>query len=371
MIKQTHLSEGVLRPSATFCSGEGISKHYINCEADPYDLRPIADFILKAANTLLIEASPEKPLVILVGEEHTLPAPKALLQLLATRFLQNRQEFTVNFEDSHNAWSHIALIAMGKSVPRGLFYNCAEFDQKGLGVLSSQIGFQLYDYAPYSQNSLMSFCYENKITTLFNDAARWKRSYLDLSDPHIKEVAAQKKITEKKINIASDKGIDIRNIFMAERGVKAAKENKVKLILQHCGLQHIFGDSSLLASSRMPLCKTYQQAGAIVLPVFISTKFDNFGVNRVPPEFYDELSKSIIVDGLPEKKFRKSFLSRLWGAEKREYKKLCGHSGHEIEFHDISEKRETYRNLARGHADDILAAYEATKLPSHASNRNH
>jgi len=268
MIEKTTVDTGALHPSHVFRGGEGLAGNYINCYDNPYDLRPAADIIVGAAHKMMEDLPEGTPLVILMGEVHSMPAHKELQHMVASRLLEDEDKFTVNFEFPHNEWATEAQKSMGFDVPEPLYYDCSSYDGNGRGALSAFMGFADTSGAPVARHNMMAFCYDREIPAVFNDAAR-NGNYLDLKDPYTaavaNEYAREHGLMAQKIHILDSIGIAIRNIVMAQRGVSHAKQSGASLILQLVGGGHVFGYTNTGDSYEDSLCAAYRRAGAALI----------------------------------------------------------------------------------------------------------
>lgn len=370
-----------LHPSATFHNGENLSGHYINCSANPYDLRPATDLIVDTIHERLTEMPEDKPLVVLMGEEHNTPTHHALQKMVISRLFSGKQHFTFASEHPHNFSASRLTIGNIKTsdFPTDILNQWNLLDNEGQDNLctylaNSYIGL----YSPVSCKNLYAFCYHNKITSVFNDAAYYKDKkdpknrknnlYLDLNNPMTmiaKKVYGTKK---QKINVTSREGMAIRNIAMAFMALSHAEANHSPLVIQKTGLAHVFGDVSFNNKGEKIHCfpyqeslyATYKRTGAEVLAVFPTVKKHRYGINHLPENAYNELSRSIVIDGISDKGFRfHKLLSYFRHREKSFIKKLQKESGGELEFFDVANNKGYYRNRRKGHAANILEAYRA------------
>ena len=296
-----------VKPSSNaplFLGEEGMAGRYIDCSANPYDLRPAADLIIQAAGRRRAELPPGTPLVILMGENHTCSAHVELQHMVAAKLLEQGQRFCVGYELSSNTLTS----AMTTNIPNlGPLDSDAilDLDTGGAASLLSYItGCATTDAAPVAQRNLMAFCYENKIPSIFNDAARdYERQgglYLDMYNS-MNVAAAQLCHVAKKndISIFGVGGIGIRNHVMARRGIDFAARQGVDIILQNTGLSHVLGRRYSNFDIHAPsLTETYMAAGAAVLPVFIAGVGYNDDVDSIPATRRHYLAQGIVIEGL-------------------------------------------------------------------------
>ena len=337
---------------------------HLDCAENPLDLRPAADLILRAIDERRTALPAGTPLVVLMGEDHLMPTHKELQHLVAKRLRQRGERFTVNFEEPHDFWAKIATKNMSICPPPGLEHMPGAYDMDGAAVLSSILGF---DRLPLLHSNIMAFCYHSRVNAGFNDAAR--NGYdLDLKNPLTAAMAAEhfqqtgqtpaKNYTPCQHPI----GMAIRNRFMAKQALRHAEQHQAPLILQQTGGEHIFGHESKKYLYQDSLCARFRLAGAAVLPVFLTSVTDYYGLNVLPAEAHRELPHSVVIDGLAESEFGNEAAERSFLAD------IHAASGHELDFYDVAGQKADYESRALRHAADLLAAYAAQNPASTPTN---
>lgn len=352
-----------MSPSSLFRGGAGLTPYNVDCSASPLDLRPAADVIVRAARDALARIDDDVPLVVIMGETHSMSAHVEMKHIVASRFLNEPfgQTMTVNFEQTHNYLAKIMREGFGMNIPDHIFYRIGEGDPDGSAVLSSHIACSQDCFAPQAAHDAVNFCYSAGIRAQFSDAARI-RFDLDRRDPLTRQIAADRglDIDTMDTNAELPHGMALRNAVMASRALSHARQSDARVIVQFTGLNHVFGNHSRQYRYEDSLCAAFQDAGAHVLPVFVTTRDYNSGVNDLPPESYGQLSRSVIVDGLSEKEFF-SYEYSLFrelpfmpGAEERFIRRIHEKSGGELEFFDRAAHRAEYLGLVMYHATEVL-----------------
>lgn len=353
----------VLSPSIAFRGGEGLTPYRADCSADPLDLRPAADVIVCAAREALSKTEDDAPLVIIMGETHDIPTHIELEHLVASRLSEESfgRSMTVNLEHSHNILASIMKQDLGISVPSGLTYRIGEGDPDGSAVLTGYIAYRRASYAPEALHDLMDFCYHSGLATQFNDVAK-DGNFLDRRDPLIKGFAAYRGLNINTMDISGSTpdAMAVRNRAMVSRALSHARQEEARIILQFTGLAHVFGRYFKQEKYGDSLCAAFHAAGAHVLPVFITTRADNSGVNILPYAAQSQLPHSVIVDGLAEEMFYAQWYAG-WkghpftpGAEADFIRRVHEKSGGELEFFDRDARWEDYAEAARTHAVKVM-----------------
>lgn len=331
---------------------------YIDCSANPYDLRPASDIILRAAHDVRKTLPDDRPLVILMAENHDMPAHIELQHMVASRLLAQNLQFVFGLERPHNRWSFLADKGMNKAVPSGLYYRPGNYDPCGQAVLSAYLGFDGDAAAPVSHGNLLAFYYDRKISTIFNDAAS-KAGILDFEDPFTSSLARDDLKHGNAADLSDADCMAIRNTAMAHSGVERAGTQQKNIIVQQAGYAHLFGWAQEGCGYETSLCTAYRKAGASVLPVFITTQ--QATLNILPEAAYQELGRTVVIDGLA----RDAFYSGGDSQAERDFitEKLHKNSGGELKFYDVEARKEDYQALARAEADGLLRRYETARNP--------
>lgn len=334
-----------LQPGTTFVPGrdhKDMLGYHADLSANPNDLRPAVDIIMKAIDNRRAEVGAAVPIVVEMGETHDEPTTVALQQLLAARLNERGDDFTFNFERPHN-WGNVVArhsLKMAKDFPDELYQSpSAKYDPKGTALLTSYMGAgEGITHAPISHDNLKAFLLDHEIPTAFNDAAIWGKG-LDSDDPTFRAVAEGRDASQISNMLA------IRNSVMAKLGVEYGNE----LIIQSAGGRHLFDDQN-----GVTLSEAYKSAGASVIPVLITVEKDDFGINTVPARHQSDLMRTVVIDGIGENPYH-------MGQEEDERKYLAEisrNSGNELEVYDVDGNRERYLHDAHQKWDRVVERYE-------------
>lgn len=348
MIKTKPDAQAFNGPSSTFHNGEGVSPYFVSCANNPMDLRPAVDIIMKRIADVLGKTDENTPTVVLMGDTHTVPAHVELQHLVAAQLLKMEQKFAFNFEMPNNFIETIAAKNLNKPFPRYLKSRASDYDLDGKAILSGFMGFHTLP-SPAAHNDLFAFCYKNSIPFQFNDAAR-KSHLIDRYNKQNKEAKTKYSGPVKNFEIEDPDGMAVRNHVMVERALTHAEKVGTNLILQGCGINHIFGNYSDKSRYEDSLSALYKQAGAQVITVLPVTKLDNWGINMFPEAAYKDITQSIIIADMDGKYFVYGDEPNL---ELNHIHDLRMQSGSETSFIDVATKKEEYKNAATKHIDEI------------------
>lgn len=310
---------GAFGPSDTFIAGRdtppGSIGWHVDCSANPLDLRPAVDTILRAIDEKLPSASPEHPLVVLFGEAHDTPAQRYLLPFTAHRFAAQGHRFSIAIEQDHNSWSVLMNAAgFGIRIPDALHQRPGHLhDPNGLATISAAIAHINPLYAPSSFHDILARHYRlashsrGKIKLLFNDAACISEesshaSILNLNDPLTAWVAQSSYPSQSMEHLnfpsRSAEGIAVRNRIMAEIALNHACRNNIPIIFQMTGLVHVFGDVFWNFSFTDSLYNRLTRSGAKVLPIYIRRELYSPVIETTAV-----LPHSVVINGLSKRQF--------------------------------------------------------------------
>lgn len=365
---RTRLRSIFWQPSRTFHSGEGLTDHYISCAADPYDPEPVAACLFDRL-VALDKSTPQDsgPIVILMGEDHTLPMtvagfPVALLQKMEECWPGRT---LAAMEQPHNFLTRIMTALSDETIPGDLIYRTGKYDPDGQAVLSGYMGGWPSGMAPVAHHNLMAWCYHNRVSTLFNDAAMEDDFSLDFRDPLTRAVAGGDR---GRAHAEDPDGMAIRNTVMERLGVWRARTLKKRFILQSTGRNHVFGNTLDGDAFEDSLHEAYLRAGAAaVLPFFPVIRSDAYSVNRLSAAALSALRGAVIADAFSEKRFyarwyveqqreKGIILPFEDGAEWEDVQRIkLGPRGH----FNVAVNEAAYGDLCRDHVREVLARYKA------------
>jgi hypothetical protein len=348
----------------------------VDCSADPLNVLYPADKIMEVIAARRAAIGPDKKLVVLMGEAHSMPTHQALTALLLQQLHQNTksklgENFTMNFEFRHNYCSLLTSVGMEMAVPEGLFYTPGQYDRSGKALLLASLGFFEPSASPVSVLNSFALCDALEIPTCFNDAAKTNQSTLDLKDPVTRQ-AAEEYFARAKQNMPQDiystspEGMAIRNMIMARQALEHAEYHQANLILQSTGLAHGLGheqDKDLFAHS---LYQKFTDTDADVLVVVPTSQA--FCLNNVPPEARATIRSSvIIVEGLAENEFgvnpgMNPSLKEEWALLNEINKASSG----KMKLADVHNNRDLYYKAAHQEAADLIRRYYTGEKPASA-----
>jgi hypothetical protein len=239
------------------------------------------------------------------------------------------------------------------------------------GLLSYMTQCVVAKDAPEAQLNFMAFCHANRIPSIFNDAARdfagQGEMYLDMHNRFNAAVASSCGVTKKNgIHMYGVGGIGIRHHNMAQRGIAFAASHGVDMILQNTGRSHVLGrkydnfDTHVLS-----LTEAYQAAGAVVVPVFITTRGYDGGIDTIPQERLTHLKHGVVINGLADDEFSGDNDHLL--AEHTFIEKLHRESGCLTQSFDAERHMERNIETLRKHCENILTQYHDNILRHKAS----
>lgn len=370
-----HVETSAFSPSAEFRSGAqmpaGALGHFLNCASNPYDLRPAADLILDVTKNLARDATPARPLVLVMTEVHTTPSHLELQHLVAKRLHQSSAALQVNVEYPRNLWAVMARENMSHRIPDALYHDCAQYDPLSKASITAALGYCNVGPAPTAFANQLEFYLRHDVNFAFNDAALYGNG-LDMTDDlniklaqlHYLE-AHGKKQAPTYIRDEYGDGLAIRNRTMVQLALSQARQTGSNIIVQGAGQNHVLGNEHENDDYAYSLTALFKKSGAIVVPIFLTTSQDDCGLNILPAASYAELRHGIVIDGLAQEEF-----SRAKGNYEQEpafLRRLHAANGGELELIADLINREPYRELAQRYSEDVLARYAAANgLPAPA-----
>ncbi|MCI5059743.1 MAG: hypothetical protein MRY79_01585 [Alphaproteobacteria bacterium] len=330
---------------------EGLGR-YMDCSDNPYDLRPAVNLILDAANKLHMTLPEDQPLVVLIGKFHSISAHVELSHLVSSRLLENEESFMVSCEFPHNHWGMVAKTAICSDIPSDLYYNPSDYDEVGQAFLTGYLGFDSVEVSPVAKSNLMAFWQKNVIPAFPSDAAR-KQGVFDLGDQFTAAAVAKYDAPLTSEAITQAPGVAARNFAMASLGVRRAKKQGKKIILQPTGLAHLLGWEPEGCEHLESLCQAYKKAGAAVLPVFLVSSDIGLGCNVLPESAHQALPETVVIDGLANERFKGDQTG-----EEVFIDKIHRHSGGEIRSYDALNQRSRYQALAVEETRNVIGRYK-------------
>lgn len=263
---------------------------------DPDDLFPFTQaFAMGFEEELAYSIQIGKPLVIVIGENHDIPA-QHMCQIIALDVMSNYRaralaagqpapDLIFAYEQPYNLYQKLARDGLKLRVPNTLYYR-DNLDPDGHRAMSVMLSKNLHDRIPLSFQHVFKAAIQQQIPVLFNDAAReydWigrvKINENDTLFPTItKSLKDDFAASDRDLSPTSPYGMAYRDFSMSQRVMRKITQFKdttptdPKLItLQHCGLCHIFGHRLDKTNLQHTLAARYRDAGAHVWPIFFAT----------------------------------------------------------------------------------------------------
>ena len=338
----------------------------VNC-IDPYDLRPAADVIVDEAIRRQRKAADRgRPFVLIMGERHTRLSDIALQQFICSRLIDENVDFGFSYEQPANFIGKKIEGLLSKDLSTEAKYraNDPAISGNDAGPLFS-LTRHVSMFAPASRESLMAFCYYNRIPTIFNDAGKHERvigqttQYIDLEDPVLKAHKDSMPAHDRtwEVETKTDIGMAFRNHVMVQRSLSMPHD----IIIQECGAGHAMGyrtdDSSMEFNTSL---YSYYRNKADTLCVFPSVSSAN-----LPREAAPAMSQAIFIEGLDKTNaatkddHEVEAVVSVMIQEKEKLNKIFAASGGEIGYFEISSHRDYLKKEVKKRADEIVRRLEA------------
>jgi hypothetical protein len=239
---------------------------------DPYDLYPVRQVFEQGLYEELAACKPGQPLVILIGEIHSMPIHyMAQIEALAA---------AVELRDEPGSQLETLILAEEKpynklqskakthfqmhGIPSEIYY-AEGLDPKGTAAMTAILAKNGFYDAPLSLERVFQSALRDQIATIFNDCAEYG-PMIDPNDPLFDAVsnAINDRFPESErasLHSMLPYGMAIRNMAMVFRGMEAlAKKSRDvngtltgydsrprasvnrQVIFQRCGANHVFGN---------------------------------------------------------------------------------------------------------------------------------
>lgn len=221
------------RPSSGAC-------RVISCARNPFDISPV----LEALDKRLDKQPPARPLVILMGEEHIIPAHKVLRQAII-QHLCSRSKVAYGMERSHNLLDTLISKSFGLNSPLFGSGYLKDRDPEGHYLIEAFIGAAVPVHSPVTALNLMTACRDMGISVRANDAAKIKKDghfYLDAQDPLTAQYLELLQADHPDdISVHDQQGIALRNFMIVENALAHMQESGAHVYVQDCGMGHMLG----------------------------------------------------------------------------------------------------------------------------------
>lgn len=299
---------------------------------DLSDIRPALD----ALTAEIARRSARGPLVVLMGEDHTVPAHKLLRQSLMARFLKTSSPFAYGMERAHDMLAYLMEKTFGQTVPKDLRAQIAVADHKGHRLARVFRAALTPEHTPLTGKNLLAFFLDNGISIRANDAAKIRidnKWYLDLPPG-------------QNMPVESRDGVALRNRMIVERALTHMKESAAQSYVQDCGMGHLLGHQSQknVWPYAESLSAMFTQAGVDVLPVY--TADFCYVPDKLPEEGAAILaSKGLVIEELNTRRFLTGMSAPYMEVQLME--EMSAHSGDEIKIFPVATREEIEQEKER------------------------
>lgn len=306
----------------------------VSCAADPCDLRPAVTAIMDRIDQAARSLRGKQPIVVIIGETHSMPAHRMLQAQLLERLAKGPHKIAAGFELPHNTLGAVANERFHGYLTGAEKAALGRKDADGQRALMSYLAFGgQKSLAPASFLTLLHFCYQNSIKTRFTDAAR-AGGVLDSDDPVTGRIIAYNTpeilqlVPWYKIRTISQKGIDLRNQTMAHLAMTYAQRQGADVFIQHAGVEHLFGHSILGGKYENSLTAQFNKAGAHVISVLFAGA--GYRIDQIPYEAQiNAMKRTLIITDVNNQVFTEET-----PGENAFLEKISRHSGSQIKIFD-------------------------------------
>jgi hypothetical protein len=232
-----------------------------------------AAFILKRRAALDAEGKAGQPLVVLLGERHSIPAHNILNMQVVKKLADSGQKIAVALEKPYNLMD-LEFFETSSRMPGA--YAAPESlkrrDKDGALSLAVFMGHAEFSMASHSETMFCRFLLRHGITTAFTDAKK-EGGILDHEDPSVAQ-SLQECFGNAAAGVATEgrEGIYARNNHMARKIRELAQASGARIIVQSCGAGHVLGMEG--GPSGQSLAAQVREKGMAVLavPVLVSRR---------------------------------------------------------------------------------------------------
>lgn len=205
---------------------------------NPCDFRLARDHVLKTIHRA-IEENPGRRVVVLMGENHTIPSHLVFQEAVIRGLEQDQKPFILAQECGHNRVSYILNGIWGKDAPEVGALARDEYETL-TRLLNISFG---SEQSPLTKTLLCQEQHKRKIPTINCDLAIEydDNNSLDTKDPWTRDIVASHSGsgTIDRISAISSEGVALRNIGMVEKLLE--KTDDRDLVLLSTGITHLFG----------------------------------------------------------------------------------------------------------------------------------
>ena len=258
---------------------------HLDCQENPYDLRPMVRQIMEAENWLLDRLPPDRPLVIIMGEHHDSQGHKLLQKavLMAHEEMSGQSKagkFAFGYENYHDYVHRFT----GKRID----------DPNGCEAVKTHRTYFMGDIHKAKQD-LLDYCVDKNISVGFNDVSCTGQK-IDYTDPFTREIVSKhypellKKTPPDRSS--NRRGHAISNLCIVEKALEHMQRTQARVYIQQCGQAHVFGCKELGYPIEESLSKRFKERGAEILPVICNYEIAE---EYIPDEAQEFLERSVIL----------------------------------------------------------------------------
>lgn len=279
----------------------------VSCAANSMDLQPALSAIMQRIENVSASLN-GRPLVVLIGENHELPAHKILQTLLLTKLHGQRPDkIACGMEISGNKLGQIVSCIENKNLTSAEKREISTQDPSGQMALSAYLAYINPLSAPVARHTQLAFCRSSKIPTRFTDAADNSAEDLDSEDPVTGAIMKAHppgwRDNDKGTEGTGAYDLKIRNLVMTAEAQKHIQETGAQLYIQQAGVAHILGSKIHKAAYKDSLQARFKQAGFDTLSVIVTSK--DFDLKDIPAfELPTDLSDCLFIGNIDEKRVR-------------------------------------------------------------------
>ena len=258
---------------------------HLDCQENPYDLRPMVRRIMEAESSILDRLPPDRQLVIIMGEHHGAQGHMLLQKAVFMAHEKLRGEsdagnFAVGAEYSHD---YIAR------------YTGKEIDDPH-GHEAIEVRRHYYMGCAYAAHKdVLDYCVDKKISVSFNDAA-CRNEIIDYNEPFTREIVRRYSpgmLERGPVNRGGDpRGIAISNLCMVEKSIEHINRTQARVYLHTCGQAHVLGASDTNYPFEESLSARFLERGFEILPVICNYEMAQ---HYIPAEAERLFSQSILL----------------------------------------------------------------------------
>lgn len=255
--------------------------------------------ILARRRALDARGENDKPLVVLSGEIHSMPAHYVHHMMVLKQLKTAEPSLALACEYEHNHLCETFHRQTGQRASAELAENMRAQDNKGALTVKARLAWSRNLWADHSHATFSHFLLQQKIPVFFTDASVEGGS-LNAADPSTAEsMHACFGKAAGYLHPCSRHGQKIRNHHMAGRIVHYAAERQPRIIVQQCGIAHIAGDAADKWPASESLSSGIKAAGFPVLAEFLLSA--DFHKQSIPGDHELGEQEIIFVEGLSQK----------------------------------------------------------------------